>query len=682
MNKIYLLDCTLRDGGYINDWRFGESAIKDITDKMVRSGVDIVEIGFLKDEPYQKDRCVFNSMEQVKQVIGKKKDGVKYAVMCEVVNPLPLELLEPADKDSADIIRVIIWKTKHDEQGNIVDALQEGFEYCKGIVEKGYSLCVQPARVSQYSDEEFVAMVKKFSTLNPFAIYIVDSWGTQNPEDLLHYMHLADENMLENISLGYHGHNNMMQALSVAQAMIKEKFVRDIMIDASVYGIGRGAGNLNIEVIAKYMNRYLDTQYNVSLMLQIHENYIKHIYEKERWGYSILYYLTAIYNCNPAYVSMLKQYNLNTSEMDKCLGKICGKDKVIINRNAIQDILYKIRNDICVVIPTHGRSDILKECLVNVLDKYYIYGIDVIVFDSSTDNETEEMVNKLRGEKYTNLYFKKYNGRLDDRSIDDKVISAYAYFSEIYKYVWVVRDRMMIHIENIYTQLRECFDNNADFIVVYNFGSGCITKETYTNALDLFKEQFCNMMVLGNTIFRSETIKKIINTIKVDKSKNYSLWQPLAIFEYIAKNKFLAYAFAQNVFYFHPAAYRRGGGSFWLKFYMWQWYKQITTIMTNLPEYYGKYRIIMLKENNRCFNLHGPNFLLGARVAGGLNYRLVKKYSSYIKIADDNYLVAMYFIALLPIPIARYLLEIDSNSILYKVYKKIGYKFLRKNILK
>lgn len=343
MKHINLLDCTLRDGGYINDWKFGHEAIVNITDKIASSGAEIVEIGFMKNEPYQENRCVFNSMEQVKKIIGKKKAGVDYAVMCEVVNPLPLELLEPADADSADIIRVIVWKTKHDENGNVVDALQEGFEYCKGIIEKGYKLCVQPARVDQYSDEEFINTVKIFSKLNPLAIYVVDSWGTQNPEGLLHYMHLADANMPKNIRLGYHGHNNMMQALSAAQAMIHKNFDRDIMIDASVYGIGRGAGNLNIEIIAKYLNECYEKNYDVIPMLQVYEDYIKSIYEIEKWGYSIPYYLTANYNCNPNYAQFMKQYNMNNIEFRDLLSYLNGADKVIVNSNILEKLLYTIR---------------------------------------------------------------------------------------------------------------------------------------------------------------------------------------------------------------------------------------------------------------------------------------------------------------------------------------------------
>ena len=336
MGRIKLLDCTLRDGGYINDWRFGEEAIPDMIEKLEQTKVDVLEIGFLKNEPYQRDRTVFNSMEQVKALIPEKKQGIQYAVMCEVVNPLPLDMLASADAESAEIIRVIVWKTKRTPDGAVVDALEDGFAYCKGIVEKGYKLCVQPARVSQYSDAEFVSMVRRFSELDPMAIYVVDSWGTENAESLLHYMHLADDNMPAHIALGYHGHNNMMQALGVSQAMLKEGFARDLMIDASVYGIGRGAGNLNLEIIAKYLSEQYGKVYNVPPMLWIYERYIEAIYAKERWGFSIPYYMTAIYNCNPAYANYCaNELALSCKEIDAALKKLKLGERVIFSRSAI-----------------------------------------------------------------------------------------------------------------------------------------------------------------------------------------------------------------------------------------------------------------------------------------------------------------------------------------------------------
>lgn len=340
MGTIKILDCTLRDGGYINDWCFGKNAIADMSVKLAQTKVDILELGFLKNEPYQEDRTVFNNMEQVKKFIGQKQPNTEYAVMCEVVNPLPLDMLSPADETTADIIRVIVWKTKHDNDGNIVDALDEGYAYCKGIVEKGYKLCVQPARVDQYSDEEFSSLVKRFSTLNPLAIYVVDSWGTQNPEGLLHYMHIADTNLPANIAVGYHGHNNMMQALSVAQAMIKENFSRNIIIDASIYGIGRGAGNLNLEIITKYLNETGGKEYYIPPMLEVYDQYIKAIYEQEPWGYSVPYYMTATYNCNPSYAKWIRQHNVSYLSARRGIEALQRQDKVIFSKKIAEKLLH------------------------------------------------------------------------------------------------------------------------------------------------------------------------------------------------------------------------------------------------------------------------------------------------------------------------------------------------------
>ena len=180
-------------------------------------------------------------------------------------------------------------------------------------------------------------MVKRFSELDPMAIYVVDSWGTENAEKLLHYMHLADDNMPAHIALGYHGHNNMMQALGVSQAMIQENFNRDIMIDASVYGIGRGAGNLNLELIAKYLNEEYGKGYLLDPMLDVYSDHIAAIYEKEKWGYSVPYFLTAKYNCNPAYA---RSYSgLRPTQISKALLRMSAKDRVMFSsENAVRNL--------------------------------------------------------------------------------------------------------------------------------------------------------------------------------------------------------------------------------------------------------------------------------------------------------------------------------------------------------
>lgn len=338
--KFELLDCTLRDGGYLNDWKFGQEAIVDMVDSISNIGIDVVEVGFLKGEMYDTDRTVFNSIEQVKKVIRRKK-GVKYAVMCEVVNPIPLEKIQPYEDGNPEIIRVIVWKTKHDKEGNEVDALNEGFEYCRGIVEKGYKLCVQPARVDQYSKDEFLSMLKKFSELNPLAIYVVDSWGTQTPEKLLNYMHLVDDNVPKSIKLGYHGHNNLLQALPTVQLMLREGFDRQLMIDASIFGIGRGAGNLNTELIIKYLNEEYGMCYDGSDIIRIYDRYLKAIRDSETWGYSMHYYLTAKYNCNPAYARIFGE--VSSENFEQVLKRLDGTDRIIFNKGRFEELYADIK---------------------------------------------------------------------------------------------------------------------------------------------------------------------------------------------------------------------------------------------------------------------------------------------------------------------------------------------------
>lgn len=326
-----LLDCTLRDGGYINNWDFGENAILDIINKLENSNVDIIEIGFLKKEEYKSNRTVYNKMQQISKQINPKKKNHLYAAMIEVVNPIPLEDLEPCSEKTVDIIRVIVWKR----------LLKEGFEYCKGIVEKGYKLCVQPARVDQYSYEEYRDMINLFNTLNPLAIYVVDSWGTQYREDILEYVKIADKYLRPEISIGYHGHNNLMQAFGIADAFLHYDTQRNKIIDASIAGIGRGAGNLNTELWAKYINEKHDNIYNLLPIVEIYEKYIKSLQEKYIWGYSQSYFLTAKYGCNPNYGNYYAEKGISLSKINEILQNLSDEDKIMFSKEKANNYLSK-----------------------------------------------------------------------------------------------------------------------------------------------------------------------------------------------------------------------------------------------------------------------------------------------------------------------------------------------------
>ena len=146
MGNVYLLDCTLRDGGYINDWRFGEKAIKEIGKKIAQTGIEMFEVGFIKGDTYDPDRAVFPDVASISAMIQPKAPGLKYVGMLDMSAPVPLDRIPPCDGTSIDGIRVIFKKEK----------IKEAYEYCKHIQELGYFISVNFVGTDLYTDKEFI----------------------------------------------------------------------------------------------------------------------------------------------------------------------------------------------------------------------------------------------------------------------------------------------------------------------------------------------------------------------------------------------------------------------------------------------------------------------------------------------------------------------------------------------
>lgn len=336
MKDIVLLDCTLRDGGYINNWMFGDKETKDIIEKLAIAKIDYIEVGFLRDEQNTVGRTIFSAIREVMdrlqipiEILGR------CCVMCEAMNPLPIDKIENYRTGQVGMIRVIIWKS----------LLEEGYKYCESIVKKGYKLCVQPNRVDQYTEDEFRKMIRKFNVLKPMAIYVVDSFGILNCEEIIQFVKIADEELEDNIKIGYHGHNNLQQANVTAESIIQLNLKHDLMLDCSIFGIGRCAGNLCTELIANYLNEKIGTNYNIQKFMEITDLYIQEIYELEKWGYLLCYYLTARHKCNPMYGFFYGVKNqLSSEKIDRILRRLSLEDKVIYTEK--KAIEYAIKEGI------------------------------------------------------------------------------------------------------------------------------------------------------------------------------------------------------------------------------------------------------------------------------------------------------------------------------------------------
>lgn len=304
MNQINVLDCTLRDGGYINQWNFGEHNIKNIISSLIDSKIDIVECGFLTETKERNpELSLFDSIERIAQYLPiHRKDSM---LVCMInFGEYNVEHLPQYDGTSVDGIRVVF----HKKDSN------EALKICETIIRKGYKVFVQPMVSITYTDEEFINLINRANELNPYAFYIVDSFGVMKRKDLMRLYYLVDHNLASGIFVGYHSHNNIQMAYSNAQALVDLKTKRQLIIDSSVFGMGRGAGNLNTELFIEYLNELNGSKYKIKPLLKIIDQILAPIYASNFWGYSLPHYVSAMNNCHPNYASYLDDKSTLTVE--------------------------------------------------------------------------------------------------------------------------------------------------------------------------------------------------------------------------------------------------------------------------------------------------------------------------------------------------------------------------------
>lgn len=312
MSKISILDCTLRDGGYINRWHFGRTAIREIISQLCTAGIDIIECGFLRDLPYSEDQSVFSCVSQITPFITPKHENTLYVAMIALGDISPDKIL-PCDGTSIDGIRLTFHKHEWPAARETAIALMEN----------GYRVFIQPVGTNSYSDSELLRLISDVNELHPFAFYLVDTLGILYRKDLLRSFFLIDHNLDPAIKVGFHSHNNLQLSFANAQELLRADSKRELIIDASVYGMGRGVGNLCSELLAEYINVNVEQRYHLIPLLTVADQYLMSIYAEQRWGYDIPYFLSASKKCHPNYAAyLLKKGTLKLEDISKILSML------------------------------------------------------------------------------------------------------------------------------------------------------------------------------------------------------------------------------------------------------------------------------------------------------------------------------------------------------------------------
>lgn len=284
-SQTKIVDCTIRDGGLVNNWDFSVEFVQNLYAGLNEAGVDYMEIGY-KNSPKllkgadQAGPWRFLHDEFLREVIPHK-GKTKLSALVDIGRVDEDDIL-PREESLLDLIRVACYIKDVDKALALVQTFHD----------RGYETTLNIMALSNVMENELLEAFELIRESVVDVVYIVDSYGSLDHKDM-EYLVNKFKTHLPNKRLGVHTHNNMQLAFSntlVAADLGVE------LLDASVYGMGRAAGNCPTELLVTHLK---GTKYELRPVLDIIERYMIPLREKEEWGYIMPYMITGTLDEHP-----------------------------------------------------------------------------------------------------------------------------------------------------------------------------------------------------------------------------------------------------------------------------------------------------------------------------------------------------------------------------------------------
>ena len=338
MNTPYdlkLLDCTLRDGGYVNDWKWGFEGARAIIQALVKARIDVVEVGFLRNvEEYDPNISVCNHIEELNRLLPENPGNTMFSGMAMRSN-YDINKLSPYSGSGIEMIRI----TAHDYD------IEEGMDFAREVKDKGYKLSINPINIMGYSDKRILWIIDQVNSIQPYQFSIVDTFGSMKRRDLDRIVSLVDNNLDRQIRVALHLHENMSMSCCLAQNYVDKHLNRPVAVDGSLMGMGRIPGNLPVELIADYLNEYADKAYDIDYLMDAIQDYIAPIKGSPKWGYTPAYFLSARFNLHRNYSEhYLKKGDLTNKDINHILARFDDSKKTAFDADYADKLYEEYKN--------------------------------------------------------------------------------------------------------------------------------------------------------------------------------------------------------------------------------------------------------------------------------------------------------------------------------------------------
>src|ERR1051326_364294 len=286
--EIKVLDCTIRDGGLMNNHKFPDEVVKAVYQACVNAGVDYMELGYKASRkilvPGEQGAWKYCLEEDIRRIVGENPSSLKLAVMADAERTDYHEDILPKDKSVIDMVRVATY----------INQIPTALEMLKDAHDKGYQTTVNLMAVSTVPEYELNEGLEMLAKSPADAIYVVDSFGTLYSEQVqylvrkyLAYCKAAGK------EVGMHAHNNLQLAFANT---IEAIVLGANMLDATMAGLGRGAGNCPMELLIGFLH---NPKYNLRPVLRCVQDTIEPLRDELKWGFDLPYMLTGFLNEHP-----------------------------------------------------------------------------------------------------------------------------------------------------------------------------------------------------------------------------------------------------------------------------------------------------------------------------------------------------------------------------------------------
>ena len=286
---IKVVDCTIRDGGLVNNFYFDDEFVRNLYTANVAAGVEYMEFGYKASKEIfdvkEFGKWKFCDEQDIRDIVGDNNTDLKISVMADVGRTDYKKDIIPKTDSVIDMIRIATYI-------NTIPAAIEMIHYC---AEMGYETTINIMAVSTAAESELDLALDLLAQSEVGTIYLVDSYGSLYPEQIRRladkYLKVAEK---YGKKVGIHAHNN--QQLAFANT-IEACTIGVSYLDATMSGMGRGAGNCNMELLLGFLR---NPKYSLNPVLKFLQNQMLPLKKTGLvWGCDVQYMLTGQQNQHP-----------------------------------------------------------------------------------------------------------------------------------------------------------------------------------------------------------------------------------------------------------------------------------------------------------------------------------------------------------------------------------------------